>query len=406
MQVLVVLVASSQEQSQSFDLIQRLTPGFVQRQFGATLPAFLSFGGLVSFGYFHPVVVLMLALAAAFIATELAADVEGGQADLLLSRPLARHWLVTRSLVLALAAPVAVVTLMTLSSRLALAAFAPDGARWPDAMTVGAMAGHLVAVAWCFGAAGLAAASIARRRLSAMGPVAILAVSAYLLEVLAGAWAPIRVDRAVLAVSLLPGRGGAERHGRLRAGFLRPRIDVPRLRDGGLLAVPGSRRVSSLRMLVRLVAAAAVSLALAQGAGVHPISGREYARPMGVGGAPWLERAEREEEEAPSRALAIMNVAPGSVVADIGAGSGYFSERLSRLVGPAGKVYATDIQQGMLDLLGQRIARERLENVTLVLGTPTDPKLPPASIDMALMVDVYHEASRPATTARLHPQGA
>ncbi len=190
-QVLVVLVASSQEQSQSFDLIQRLTPGFVQRQFGATLPAFLSFGGLVSFGYFHPVVVLMLALAAAFIATELAADVEGGQADLLLSRPLARHWLVTRSLVLALAAPVAVVTLMTLSSRLALAAFAPDGARWPDAMTVGAMAGHLVAVAWCFGAAGLAAASIARRRLSAMGPVAILAVSAYLLEVLAGAWAPI-----------------------------------------------------------------------------------------------------------------------------------------------------------------------------------------------------------------------
>ncbi len=148
-------------------------------------------------------------------------------------------------------------------------------------------------------------------------------------------------------------------------------------------------------MRVRLVAAAALSLALAQGAGVHPISGREYARPMGVGGAPWLERAEREEEEAPSRALAIMNVAPGSVVADIGAGSGYFSARLSRLVGPAGKVYATDIQQGMLDLLEQRIARERLENITLVLGTPTDPKLPPASIDMALMVDVYHEASDP-----------
>jgi SAM-dependent methyltransferase len=129
--------------------------------------------------------------------------------------------------------------------------------------------------------------------------------------------------------------------------------------------------------------------------GRHPVSGREYARPMGVAGAPWLERAEREQEERPTRALQIMDVPPGATVADIGAGSGYFTERLARLVGPNGRVYASDIQPGMLDLIRQRIARERLTNVVLVLGDPADPKLPAASIDLALMVDVYHELADP-----------
>jgi SAM-dependent methyltransferase len=145
----------------------------------------------------------------------------------------------------------------------------------------------------------------------------------------------------------------------------------------------------------------AVTVALAaQPAGVHPISGRPYARPMGLAGAPWLDRDEREREEAPSRALALMQVAPGSTVADIGAGSGYFTERLARLVGPSGTVYATDIQQGMLDLIARRLARERLSNVTLVLGEPANPKLPSASLDLALMVDVYHELWEPQTVLR------
>ncbi len=152
-------------------------------------------------------------------------------------------------------------------------------------------------------------------------------------------------------------------------------------------------------MWLRLGLASAVALTLASGqaAGVHPISGREYARPMGVAGAPWLDREEREAEEAPARALAILQVAPGSTVADIGAGSGYFTERLARLVGASGRVYANDIQPGMLDLLRRRLKREHLTNVTLVLGEPADPKLPAAAIDMALMVDVYHELSDPQT---------
>jgi len=147
-----------------------------------------------------------------------------------------------------------------------------------------------------------------------------------------------------------------------------------------------------------LIAIVSVTLAASQpSTGRHPLSGREYARPMGVAGAAWLERAERESEEQPTRALALMKVLPGSTVADIGAGSGYFTERLSRLVGATGKVFATDIQQGMLDLLQQRLARERLNNVALVLGEPANPKLPPAAIDLALMVDVYHELSDPQT---------
>ena len=144
-----------------------------------------------------------------------------------------------------------------------------------------------------------------------------------------------------------------------------------------------------------IVAAGAVLIAAQRSPGRHPISGREYAWPMGVAGAPWLERGEREAEEAPSRALRLLKVAPGEVVADVGAGSGYFTERLAGLVGPTGRVYATDIQQGMLDLLAERVGRAKLENVTLILSDPADPKLPPNAIDMVLMVDVYHELGQP-----------
>ncbi len=148
-------------------------------------------------------------------------------------------------------------------------------------------------------------------------------------------------------------------------------------------------------MFARLVLAAAIAIGATQAPGAHPISGRELAWPMGVSGAPWLDREDREREEAPALALKILNVAPGSVVADIGAGSGYFTERLARLVGPKGKVYANDIQQGMLDLLRRRIEKEPLTNVIVVLGEPANPKLPPGAIDLALMVDVYHELREP-----------
>jgi ubiquinone/menaquinone biosynthesis C-methylase UbiE len=127
----------------------------------------------------------------------------------------------------------------------------------------------------------------------------------------------------------------------------------------------------------------------------HPISGRVLAPVMGVAGAGWLERAEREEEEAPSRAIAALDLKPGMMVADIGAGSGYYTSRIARKVAPTGRVYATDIQPGMIALLERRITAEGLTNVTTILGAMDDPSLPPQSIDLAIMVDVYHELQQP-----------
>ena len=136
---------------------------------------------------------------------------------------------------------------------------------------------------------------------------------------------------------------------------------------------------------------------VAQQPGVHPVSGRVFALPMGVQGAPWLERREREEEENPDLAMRLIRVQRGQTVADLGAGSGYYTRRLARAVGDAGKVYAVDIQQGMLDLLQVNLAREKVRNVIPVLSTPDDPRLPANAIDMILLVDVYHEFGQPQT---------
>lgn len=138
----------------------------------------------------------------------------------------------------------------------------------------------------------------------------------------------------------------------------------------------------------------------AQTPGVHPLTGRQYALPMSAAGAAWLDRIERDREESTELSLRLIDVRPGSIVADIGAGSGYYSTRLARMVGSEGRVYANDIQQEMLDILRDRTGRERLSNIELVLGTPTDPRLPRGVVDLALLVDVYHEFSAPQVMLR------
>lgn len=151
-------------------------------------------------------------------------------------------------------------------------------------------------------------------------------------------------------------------------------------------------------------------IVLAQSPGVHPISGRRYAAVMGYQGADWLDREERDIEEAPDLALDALDLQPGAVVADIGAGSGYITARLARRVGPTGRVYAEDIQPQMIGLLKGRLTREKIENVVPVLGTVDDPRLPADSIDLILLVDVYHEFAKPvemlaAMRAALKPGG-
>lgn len=153
-----------------------------------------------------------------------------------------------------------------------------------------------------------------------------------------------------------------------------------------------------LAALCAVVALAGTVLASAQtfvSPGVHPISGRRYAQTMSYLGADWLDRAERVQEENPDAALDALKLAPGSTVADVGAGSGYITVKMASRVGPTGVVYANDIQPQMLSLLRQRLDREKIGNVRLVLGTLDDPKLPAGEIDLILMVDVYHEFSQP-----------
>ena len=123
--------------------------------------------------------------------------------------------------------------------------------------------------------------------------------------------------------------------------------------------------------------------------------GRHIAHVMGHQGAPWLERDEREAEENPTKLLELFELKPADRIADIGVGPGYHTRRIAPIVGDEGQVYAVDIQPEMLDILIRGLTQAGITNVTPVLGEIEDTKLPPNLIDMAFMVDVYHECSHP-----------
>jgi precorrin-6B methylase 2 len=123
--------------------------------------------------------------------------------------------------------------------------------------------------------------------------------------------------------------------------------------------------------------------------------GREIAQVMGPGGIEWLDRPEREEEEHPGKALDSLDIRPGDVVADLGAGSGYFTFRMAPKVGKTGKVLAVEIQEAMLDTLRARAAAMKATNVEVVRGSEIDPHLPASGVNLVLLVDVYHELTYP-----------
>ncbi|MDR3687797.1 MAG: methyltransferase domain-containing protein [Fimbriimonas sp.] len=123
--------------------------------------------------------------------------------------------------------------------------------------------------------------------------------------------------------------------------------------------------------------------------------GREIAQVMGHEAADWLDRPEREAEEAPSMLVKSLKLQPGMTVADIGAGSGYLSFMMAKYVGSNGKVYAEDIQPEMLDIVKQKAKEAGVKTVIPWLGTTIDPKLPAKSVDLMIMVDVYHEFDKP-----------
>jgi precorrin-6B methylase 2 len=123
--------------------------------------------------------------------------------------------------------------------------------------------------------------------------------------------------------------------------------------------------------------------------------GREISAVMGWQGADWLEREEREREERTDLLLAALELRPGMVVVDIGAGTGYLSRRMAPVVLPGGKVWAVDVQPEMISLLKASAKRSGLTQIETRLGAVDDVRLPAASVDLAVMVDVYHELAYP-----------
>ena len=122
--------------------------------------------------------------------------------------------------------------------------------------------------------------------------------------------------------------------------------------------------------------------------------GREISHVMGFHGMAWLERDSREEEENTSLAIANLPISENSKVADVGAGSGYYTFRIAEKV-PAGKVYAVDIQKEALDYINTKASEQKVNNIITILGTEKSPNLPASTLDLVLMVDVYHELSFP-----------
>ena len=138
--------------------------------------------------------------------------------------------------------------------------------------------------------------------------------------------------------------------------------------------------------------------------------GREIAQTMHYLGAPWLTRESRDREEDCKTMLAALHVKPGDTVCDLGCGNGFYTLQLAKLTGEKGRVLAVDIQREMLQLLKDRAADENITNIEPVLGTVVDPKLPAGSVDLVLLVDVYHEFSHPeqmlaAIRKSLKPKG-
>ena len=155
----------------------------------------------------------------------------------------------------------------------------------------------------------------------------------------------------------------------------------------------------SVAILLSLGIACSPAVAADDDASIPPpakdYKGREIAQTMHYLGAPWLTRESRDREEDCRTMLAALHVKPGDVVCDLGCGNGFYTLKLAHLVGDKGRVVAVDIQREMLELLKERAAEEKVANIEPVLGTVIDPKLPADSLDLVLLVDVYHEFSHP-----------
>jgi ABC-2 type transport system permease protein len=192
MQLIIVGQASAIEEQQSFGRLTELVPAFLQRARAQAALLLATFKGTVAFGYFHPVVVVLVSVLAAYFTTEAAHEVEAGLVDLELARPMPRHAIVTRSLLAGAIAVVVAGLLMALGTRIGLSIFASPRFDAPSAAVVGRLIVSLLSVAALFGAVGAAIAAGARRWSTAFFSTVLVAVVLYLIDFLAIGWPMMR----------------------------------------------------------------------------------------------------------------------------------------------------------------------------------------------------------------------
>ena len=160
---LIIVAQAADQSTRSFERMAELIPAFLQRGMGGRAMLLATFKGTVTFGYFHPVIAIMVSVLAIYMASEPAYDVESGRVDLVLARSIPRHRLLTRSLFLFTAVTLAAGLSMAFGTWIGLHTFASPASSWPSPRIVGLLLVHLVSIGWCFGALGLAVAAGARR---------------------------------------------------------------------------------------------------------------------------------------------------------------------------------------------------------------------------------------------------
>jgi len=189
LQLSIIAAAAAFVESGSFASLANVVPAFVMQAMG---PALTSFRGMVLFAYVDPLIVILLVQFAIYLATEPAGDVESCLVDLILARPLPRHWLVSRSMLVMMIGTLVVSGAMLATTWAGLWWLAPPDVPWPDAQTVFTLSAHMTLIAWCFGCAALAASGWSRRRGAVVAAIGVVAIASYLVEFLEPLWAPAR----------------------------------------------------------------------------------------------------------------------------------------------------------------------------------------------------------------------
>ena len=189
-QVLDIVAAYNLQQNDVYSQFAALVPSFIQEAMGGALVG--SMIGAVAIGFVHPLVMLSLSCVAIYIASEPAGEVEDGLVDLVVARAVPRFFIVTRSAITFTGGTAAVVAAMFVTSRVVVGWLTPATAAAVPASRLAWVAANLLAIVWCFGAGALALASDTRQRARTAGTVSLVAVSLYLLQFAAAAWAPLR----------------------------------------------------------------------------------------------------------------------------------------------------------------------------------------------------------------------